>query len=86
MQGIEGLRVNGPHQGKDAAFELPADDSRQLVRVHRLDVVGEQLELEQPLGVVVLPFQGVLHRSELVLVVAVPHAEESPDGNLQTVE
>ncbi len=64
---------------------LSANDSGKFVCVYGLDVVCEELELEETVGVVVLTLQRVLHRRELVLVVAVPHAEERADGDLEII-
>ena len=62
---------------------LSANDSGQFVSIDGFEIVGEKFELENPLCVVVLTLQRVLHGRELVLVVAVPHAEERADGNLE---
>ena len=62
---------------------MSANNPSEFVCINSLDVVSEQLELEDPLGVIVLPLQGVLHGRELVLVVRVPHAEERTNRDLQ---
>ena len=62
---------------------MSANNPSEFVCINSLDVVSEQLELEDPLGVVVLPLQRVLHGRELVLVVRVPHAEERTNRDLQ---
>ena len=60
---------------------LSANDLGQLVRVHRLDVVRVQLELEELVGVVVLLLERELHRGEDLLVV-VPQAEDRAQRDL----
>jgi hypothetical protein len=77
---------NISNQLRSKLKNLSANDSGEFICVDRLDVVCEELELEEAIGVVVLTLQRVLHRRELVLVVAVPHAEERADGDLKMIK
>ena len=60
---------------------LSANDPSQLVRVHSLDFIGVEFEVEQLIGLVMLLLQGKLHGAEDLLVI-IPQARDCSDRDL----